>query len=93
MGNVLKFEDYVLNEAKKTVSKVNVKEGKMHKLLGVPSGEKIEDHYKTGMELAKALVKALKGDQKKAAGMLAWAANIQKRGDIFDNALASLKKI
>lgn len=93
MGNVLKFEDYLLNEAKKTVSKVKIEEDKMHKVLGVPSGDKIEDHYKTGMELAKALVKALKGDQKKAAGMLAWAANIQKRGDIFDDALSSLKKI
>ena len=93
MNGILKFEDYLLNEAKKTVSKVNIKEGKMHKLLGVPAGEKIEDHYKTGMSLAKALVKALDGDQKKAAGMLAWAANIQKRGDIYDNALSSLKKI
>lgn len=93
MGNILNYEDYLLNESKKTVSKVNIKEGKMHRLLGVPSGEKIEDHYKTGMELAKALVKAVKGDQRKAAGMLAWAANIQKRGDIFDDALSALKKI
>lgn len=37
----------------------------MHKVLGIPAGEKIEDHYKSGLTLAKALVKALNGDQKK----------------------------
>lgn len=93
MKNVLDFESFVMNEAKKTVSKVGIRKGKMHQVLGIPSGEKIEDHYKTGLSLAKALVKALKGDQQKAAGMLAWAANIRKEGDIFDNALAALKKI
>lgn len=93
MKNVLDFESFVMNEAKKTVSKVGIRKGKMHQVLGIPSGEKIEDHYKTGLSLAKALVKALKGDQRKAAGMLAWAANIRKEGDIFDNALAALKKI
>lgn len=93
MKNVLNFESFVMNEAKKTVSKVGIRKGKMHQVLGIPSGEKIEDHYKTGLSLAKALVKALKGDQQKAAGMLAWAANIRKEGDIFDNALAALKKI
>lgn len=92
MSSVLKFEQFILNEAKKTVSKVNIREGKMHKVLGIPAGEKIEDHYKSGMALAKALVKALNGDQKKAAGMLAWAANIRKEGDIFDKALSSLKQ-
>lgn len=65
----------------------------MHKVLGIPAGDKIEDHYKTGMALAKALVKALDGNQKKAAGMLAWAANVRKEGDIFDDALSALKKI
>jgi hypothetical protein len=44
------------------------------------------------MELAKALVKALNGDQKKAAGMLAWSANIRKEHGIFDEALSALKK-
>jgi hypothetical protein len=92
MNQVLKFEQFILNESKKTVSKVKIREGKMHKVLGIPANEKIEDHYKTGISLAKALVKALKGDQKKAAGMLAWAANIRKEGDIFDKALSALKQ-
>ena len=93
MKNVLDFEGFMMNEAKKTVSKVGIRKGKMHQVLGIPAEEKIEDHYKTGLSLAKALVKALKGDQQKAAGMLAWAANIRNEGDIFDNALAALKKI
>jgi hypothetical protein len=93
MSIYLKFENFVINESKKTVSKFKIRPGKMHKVLGIPDGEKIEDHYKTGLSLAKALVKALNGDQKKATGMLAWAANIRKEGTLFDDALSALKKI
>ncbi len=88
----MSFQSFILNEAKKTVSKVHVKPGKMHKLLNIPSDQKIEDHYKNGLELAKALVKALNGNQQKAAGMLAWAANIRKEHQIFDDALSALKE-
>lgn len=88
----MSFQSFILNEAKKTVSKVHIKPGKMHKLLNIPADEKIEDHYKNGLALAKALVKALGGDQKKAAGMLAWAANIRKEHQIFDDALSALKE-
>lgn len=88
----MSFQSFILNEAKKTVSKVHVKPGKMHKLLNIPADEKIEDYYKNGLVLAKALVKALGGDQKKAAGMLAWAANIRKEHQIFDDALSALKE-
>jgi hypothetical protein len=92
MKPIMSFDTYFLNEAKKTVSKVEVKPGKMHKLLNIPADEKIQDHFKNGMELAKALVKALNGNQKKAAGMLAWSANIRKEHGIFDEALSALKK-
>lgn len=88
----MSFQSFILNEAKKTVSKVHVKPGKMHKLLNIPADQKIEDHYKNGLELAKALVKALNGNQQKAAGMLAWAANIRKEHQIFDDALSALKE-
>lgn len=88
----MSFQSFILNEAKKTVSKVHVKPGKMHKLLNIPAEQKIEDHYKNGLELAKALVKALNGNQQKAAGMLAWAANIRKEHQIFDDALSALKE-
>lgn len=92
MEPIMSFQSFILNEAKKTVSKVHVKPGKMHKLLNIPADQKIEDHYKNGLELAKALVKALNGNQQKAAGMLAWAANIRKEHQIFDDALSALKE-
>ena len=92
MKPIMSFESFILNEAKQTVSRVEVKPGKMHKLLGIPAGEKIQDHFKDGLKLAKALVEALDGDQRKAAGMLAWAANIQKEHTIFDSALSALKE-
>jgi hypothetical protein len=92
MEPIMSFQSFILNESRKTVSKVHVKPGKMHKVLNIPADVKIQDHFKNGMELAKALVKALGGDQKKAAGMLAWAANIRKEHQIFGDALSALKE-
>ena len=86
-------ESYI-KEADKWAKDVKPEKGKMHKVLGIPEDDKIEDHYSSGKDLASALVKAVKGDKKKAAGMLAFAANV-KGGtrDIFDKALVALKTI
>jgi ABC-type uncharacterized transport system YnjBCD ATPase subunit len=94
MSDILSFQNFILNESKqdKTLSRIHIKPGRMHKLLNIPENERIEDHFNDGKHLAMALVKALKGDQRKAAGMLAWVANIQKGHNIFDKALASLKE-
>jgi hypothetical protein len=94
MEDIFSFQDFILNESKKsrTISRIDIKPGKMHKLLNIPEGERIEDHFNNGKHLAMSLVKALGGDQRKAAGMLAWVANIQKGPSIFDEALSSLKE-
>jgi hypothetical protein len=94
MSDIFRFDQFILNEAKnsKTLSRIHIKPGKMHKLLGIPEKERIEDHFNDGKHLAMALVKALGGDQRKASGMLAWVANIQKGPSIFDKALSSLKE-
>lgn len=83
------FESFI-NEAKQ-LSDVKIKKGKMHKLLGVPDDKEITDEYTSGEKLAKDLVKALGGDQQEAAGMLAYAANINPANNVFDDALSALK--
>jgi hypothetical protein len=72
--NILKFNDFINEKVNKWVPK-NLKKGKMHQLLGIKEDEKVEDHFKSGEILAKALLKAVNGDQKKANGMLAIPAN------------------
>ncbi len=81
-----------LEAQKKLISKSagKVHKGKMHKLLGVPAGEKITDHYKSGRALASALLKAT-GDKKEATGMLAFAANLDKDNNVLDAALHHMK--
>jgi hypothetical protein len=89
------FEQFI-NEQESVderLSDVKVEKGKMHKLLGLKDDEKITDVYTSGEELAKDLVKALKGDQKEAAGMLAYAANIDSQSNVLDDALSVLKEI
>jgi len=84
----LKLEDEgkVEPQEKKTVSKAQIHQGKMHKVLGVKAGEKIEDKYKTGESLYNALSKRL-SDHDKTMKMLNYAANISKEKDIFDAAV------
>jgi hypothetical protein len=72
---------------KKTLSKVKAKPGKMHKLLGVPEDKTILDAYKSPKKLIADLMKATKDDYKKVKGMLAFAANISKEKNLFDDAL------
>lgn len=81
-----------LMEAKKnkTLSKIKVKPGKMHKLLGVPEDKKVTDVYKSPKKLVNDLMKATDDDYKKVKGMLAFAANIDKKHNIFDDALKAL---
>lgn len=94
MSDIFYFDKFILNESKKakTISRVHIKPGKMHQLLNIPENERIEDHFNNGKHLAMTLVKALGGDQRKAAGMLAWVANIQRGHNIFDQALSALKE-
>lgn len=73
------------------ISKVHPDEGKMHKILGVEPGEKIEDKFKSGEDLYKHLLSKLK-DHTKVIKMIAYAANISKENDIFDAALRYAKE-
>jgi uncharacterized protein Yka (UPF0111/DUF47 family) len=99
--HISKSENYILQAAnnfhevdenlEERLSDVEPEKGKMHKLLGLKDDEKITDVYTSGEKLAKDLVKALKGDQKEAAGMLAYAANISSADNVLDDALSALK--
>ena len=80
-------------ESEKFAQKADAKKGKMHKLLGIPEDEKVTDHFKSGKALAEKLLKAVDGDHKKAAGMLAFAANVDKTNNVLDAALKHLKKM
>lgn len=86
-----KYNEF-MNETKKWAKDINPKKGEMHDLLNIPRDKKISDVYTSGEKLAKDLVKALGGDQKKAASKLALPANANADKDIFDTALAALKK-
>lgn len=72
--------------------KKDIKAGKMHKLLGVPEDKEITDVYKDPKKLAEDLVKAT-GDKKEATGMLAFAANINPKDNIFDKALKAMPEV
>lgn len=96
MKNLMVFENFVqaINEAEK---------GLMHKLLNVPEGDKISSKYTSGKKLADDLVSALdrskivpkKDIKKKAASMLAFAANWPSDGknSVVDKALKAVKNI
>lgn len=79
-------------ESKKTVSKVHPVEGKMHQLLGLKPEEDIHTKFKSGQQLYNALSRKIK-DHSKLTGMLAYAANINKKKDVFDAALHYAKKV
>ena len=80
------------SESKEWASDIEPKEGKMKELLSIPEGKKVSDVYTSGKKLANDLVKALKGDKKKAASMLAFAANIDKQDNVLDVALSNIPK-
>ena len=68
-----------------------IKKGSMHKVLGIPEDEDIEDYFKSGIKLAKTLIK--KVGRKRAAGMINYAANINSTYNVFDDAQTALSKI
>jgi len=81
-----------LNEKKALITdKAKPKKNKMHKILGIPEDKEIQDIYTSGTKLAKDLV--AKVGKKKANGMLAFAANIDKTVNVFDKAHKALAKI
>jgi len=96
MKNLMVFENFVKNidEAEK---------GLMHKLLNVPDEDKISSKYSSGKKLANDLVNALerskivpkKDIKKKAASMLAFAANWPSDGknSVVDKALKAVRNI
>ena len=83
----------ILFEEKEKWSKgITVKKGKMKSLLGIKPDEKVSSKYTSGEKLAKALMAKVK-DEKEVTGMLAYAANLSSKEDVFDSALSYMKKI
>lgn len=81
----------VINEQEQWAQDVDVEEGKMHDVLGIPEDEKIVDNYDSGEQLAQDLVDAVGEDE--AASMLAFAANVDDEENVLDDALAALKEM
>jgi len=78
-------QDLMMEAKKKKWAKdIKVKKGKMHTLLKVPDDKNIEDVYTSGEKLAKDLIKEV--GKEKAAGMINFAANINKEKNIYDDA-------
>jgi hypothetical protein len=77
---------------KKTISKVKIKPGKMHKLLDIPEDKTITDVYKSPKKLVDDLMNATNDDYKKVKGMIAFAANIHKGHELFKDALKLVVK-
>ena len=86
------FELQMMNE-EMWASKAEVHRGKMHDTLGLKPNERVSDRYKNGRKLAADLLRANRGDRKKTAGQLAFAANIRKGESVFDDALSYLKNV
>jgi hypothetical protein len=80
------------NHIAEALSDVTVRQGKMHKALGIPPEDRIKDHYTDPEMLVKDLYSAV-GDKKEVQGMLAFVANMNSEEDIFDRALKYLDLI
>lgn len=76
---------------------IKVRKGKMRSLLGISQDEKITDKYENtiegGKKLAKELLDAVGGNKREAASMLAFAANISSKAQVFDKALKAIKEL
>lgn len=84
-----KFQElYETVVEKKWAKKVKPEKGKMKKVLGIPDDKEISDVYSSGKKLAKDLTD--KVGLKDAKSMLAFAANVNKKEDVFDVALRNL---
>ena len=88
----LALENFSIDEGSLYDVKKTIKKGKMHALLNVPQDKEITDVYDDPVKLAEDLVKAT-GDKKEATGMLAFAANINPKENIFDKALRAMPKV
>lgn len=78
----MKLKQLLLTEDKE-LSDVDVEEGKMSSILGVPEGETIESGYDgTAKEAAQELVDAV--GEEEAAGMINYAANISDNDFLKD---------
>lgn len=78
-------------EQEKWAQDVDVEEGKMHDILGIPQDEDIEDNYDSGEQLAQDLVDAVGKDE--TSSMINFAANISDEQNIYDDAQDALEDI
>jgi hypothetical protein len=72
---------------------VNIKKGKMRKLLKIPAGKLVSDMYTDGSQLASDLLRAVNGNKKEASSMLSYVANIDDTNNVLDKALHAIKKL
>ena len=80
---------YYIDES--SITKASVKEGKMHKMLGLSPAESIPEKYKSGETLGKALL--AKTSEADASKMLNYSVNISKNSNpIFKSALDYVEK-
>ena len=86
MGNFL--GPYLL-EKEKWAQDVKIDKGKMHKILGLKPDQKISD-FGSALAAVKKLIKAV--GEKKAAGMINYAANLTD-DPFLDQMQKELKKI
>ena len=89
---LLEGNKMMAHRKEKLSQKADAKKGKMKKILDIPQDEEVSDHYKSGKALVNALMSKI-DDKKEVTGMLAFAANINKEEDVFDKALAYMKKL
>lgn len=97
-----KIANLLLEKAKKSPIVVKSTKGDLKDLLGIPENERLEDHYSSGIQLAKDILKKATGsgeqpgsgkmDKGEAAQALSFMANINPENEIFQTALEILKK-
>ena len=70
---------------------VEVKQGKLRKLLNIPGDKKVDEVYTSGHKLAADLMKKVKYDA--AIRMLVFAANMNQNSKVFKSAVNAIKKM
>ena len=70
---------------------LEVKQGKLRNLLGVPEDKQIEDVYTSGKKLAEDLLK--KVDYESAIKMLVFAANMNPEIKVLKSAVNACKRL
>lgn len=69
---------------------LEMKEGRLRKILGVPKNKSIEDVYKSGQQIANRLLS--KVDYNSAIKMITFAANMNPDNKLFKSAFNAVKK-